>query len=144
MLLLYSCFCLVRMHFIMFLYVCVCVYDLYLTCVCACLFSLFFFLCNIVLYCVLYYIMRPYTEGCLDRYHIGIPRELYEIRTQPWLSEGSLTCDPCHHRDPSFNCTPKQFHHQCPWFHIMNDMSATCEPRTINLSITGESITCTT
>ena len=28
---------------------------------------------------------------------IGIPRELSEIRTQPWLSEGSLTCDPCHH-----------------------------------------------
>ena len=31
----------------------------------------------------------------LDRYRIGIPRELSEIRTQPWLSEGSLTCDPC-------------------------------------------------
>ena len=29
----------------------------------------------------------------LDRYRIGIPRELSEIRTQPWLSEGSLTCD---------------------------------------------------
>ena len=27
----------------------------------------------------------------LDRYRIGIPRELSEIRTQPWLSEGSLT-----------------------------------------------------
>ena len=53
----------------------------------------------IVLYCiVLYCIMRPYTEGQLDRYRIGIPRELSEIRTQPWLSEGSLTCDPCHHR----------------------------------------------
>ena len=26
----------------------------------------------------------------LDRYRIGIPRELSEIRTQPWLSEGSL------------------------------------------------------
>ena len=25
----------------------------------------------------------------LDRYRIGIPRELSEIRTQPWLSEGS-------------------------------------------------------
>ena len=34
----------------------------------------------------------------LDRYRIGIPRELSEIRTQPWLSEGSLTCDPYHHR----------------------------------------------
>ena len=31
----------------------------------------------------------------LGRYRIGIPRELSEIRTQPWLSEGSLTCDPC-------------------------------------------------
>ena len=29
----------------------------------------------------------------LDSYRIGIPRELSEIRTQPWLSEGSLTCD---------------------------------------------------
>ena len=29
----------------------------------------------------------------LDRYRIGIPRELSEIRTQPWLSEGFLTCD---------------------------------------------------
>ena len=36
----------------------------------------------------------------LDRYRIGIPRELSEIRTQPWLSEGSLTCDPYHHRGP--------------------------------------------
>ena len=41
--------------------------------------------------------MRPYTEGRLDRYRIGIPWELSEIRTQPWLSEGSLTCDPGHH-----------------------------------------------
>ena len=38
----------------------------------------------------------------LDRYRIGIPRELSEIRTQPWLSEGSLTCDPNHHRGPIF------------------------------------------
>ena len=56
----------------------------------------------------------------LDRYRIGIPLELSEIRTQPWLSEGSLTCDPYHHRGPIF-----------------------CEPRTINLSITGERITFT-
>ena len=42
--------------------------------------------------------MRPYTEGLLDRYRIGIPRELSEIHTQPWRSQGSLTCDPCHHR----------------------------------------------
>ena len=27
----------------------------------------------------------------LDRYRIGIPRELSEIRTQPWLREGSLS-----------------------------------------------------
>ena len=45
---------------------------------------------TIVLHCI----MRPYTEGRLDRYHIGIPRELSEIRTQLWLSKGSLTCDP--------------------------------------------------
>ena len=32
----------------------------------------------------------------LDRYCIGIPRELSEIHTQPWLSEGSLTCGPYH------------------------------------------------
>ena len=42
--------------------------------------------------------MRPYTEGRLDLYRIVIPRELSQIRTQPWLSEGSLTCNPCHHR----------------------------------------------
>ena len=47
---------------------------------------------RIVLYCiVLYCIMRPYIEGRLDRYRIGIPHEFSEIRTQPWLSEGSLT-----------------------------------------------------
>ena len=58
-------------------------------------------------YCiVLFCIMRPYTEGRLDRYRIGIPRELSEIRTQPWLSEGSVTCDPRHYKDPSFNCAP--------------------------------------
>ena len=51
---------------------------------------------------VLYCIMRPCTDGRLDRYRIDIPRELSEIRTQPWLSEGSLTCDPCHHRGPIF------------------------------------------
>ena len=57
----------------------------------------------ITLYCiVLYCIMRPYTEGRLGRYRIAIPRELSEIRTQPWLSEGSLTCDPCRHRGPTF------------------------------------------
>ena len=38
----------------------------------------------------------------LDRYRIGIPWELAEIRTQPWLSEGSLTCDLYHHRGPIF------------------------------------------
>ena len=45
----------------------------------------------IVLYCVLLFcIMRPYTEGWLDRYRIGVPPELSEIRTQPWLSQRSL------------------------------------------------------
>ena len=38
----------------------------------------------------------------LDRYRIGIPRELSEIRIKPWLSEKSLTCDPYHHRGPIF------------------------------------------
>ena len=57
----------------------------------------------IVLNCiVLYCIMRPYTEDRLDRYRIDFSRELSEIRTQPWLSERSLTCDPCHHRRPIF------------------------------------------
>ena len=45
--------------------------------------------------------MRPdNTEGRLDHYRIGIG--VSEIRTQPWLSEGSLTCDPCHHKGPIF------------------------------------------
>ena len=57
----------------------------------------------------------------LDRYRIDIPRELSEIRTQPWLSEGSLTCHVIT-GDPSFNCAPTQFHQQCPCYHIMNDM----------------------
>ena len=57
-----------------------------------------------ILYCILYCITctRPYTKGRLDCYRIDIPRELSEIHTQPWLSEGSLTCDPCHHRGPIF------------------------------------------
>ena len=38
----------------------------------------------------------------LDRYRIGIPRELSEIRTQPCLHEGSLSCDPYHHSGPIF------------------------------------------
>ena len=42
--------------------------------------------------------MRHYTESRLDSYYIGIPWELSEIRTQPWLSKGSLTCDPYHHK----------------------------------------------
>ena len=53
---------------------------------------------SVVLYCV----MRPSIEGQLDRYRIGIPRELSEIRAQPWPSEGSLTCDPYHDRGPIF------------------------------------------
>ena len=48
--------------------------------------------CTALHYCIaLYCIMRSYTDGQLDRYRIGIPRELSEIRTQLWLSEGSLT-----------------------------------------------------
>ena len=57
----------------------------------------------IVLYCiVLYCIMRPNNEGRLDRYRIGIPRELSEVRTLSWLSEESLTCDLFHHKGPIF------------------------------------------
>ena len=58
----------------------------------------------------------------LDRYRIGIPRQLSEIRTQPWPSEGSLTCEAAIHittGDPSFTkslCVGvaryrTQFHH---------------------------------
>ena len=53
---------------------------------------------SIVLYCI----MRLYTEGRLDRYHNRHSSGESEIRTQPWLSEGSLTCDPYHHRGPIF------------------------------------------
>ena len=63
---------------------------------------------------VLYCIQRPYIEDRLDRYGIGIP-ELSEIRTQPWLIEGALTCDSCHQWGPIFN-------DQGPCFHIMNGM----------------------
>ena len=77
----------------------------------------------IVLYCiVLYCIMRPYTDGRLDRYCIDIPRELSEIRTQSWLSEGSLPAIHVTTGDQSFNCAPTQFHQQCHCYHIMNDM----------------------
>ena len=46
--------------------------------------------------------MRPYAERRLDCYSIGSPRELSEIHTQPWMSEESLTYDPCHHKGPIF------------------------------------------
>ena len=39
--------------------------------------------------------MRPYTDGRLDRYRIGIPRELSEIRTQPWLSDTNTDTEIC-------------------------------------------------
>ena len=64
--------------------------------------------------------MNPYTEGRLDCDRIGIPRELFEIRTQPWLTEGSLTCDPCRTENPSFNCAPTQIHQHHSCFHVMN------------------------
>ena len=56
-------------------------------------------ICLIVLYCI----MRPYPDGPIGPLYncICIPRELSEIRTQPWLSERSLTCDPYHHRGPN-------------------------------------------
>ena len=40
--------------------------------------------------------MSPKTEGRLDRYHIGIPRENPKSALDLGLSEGSLTCDPYH------------------------------------------------
>ena len=51
---------------------------------------------------LLYCIMRPYTDGPIGPLSYRHSRELSEIRTQPWLSEGSLTCDPYHHRGPIF------------------------------------------
>ena len=49
----------------------------------------------------------------LDRYRIGIPRELSEIRTQPWLSEGSLTCDPYHLEPSTFRLLESASRLQC-------------------------------
>ena len=40
--------------------------------------------------------IRRYTEGQLDRYRIGIPRELFEIHTQHWLSEGFFSPQETH------------------------------------------------
>ena len=56
-----------------------------------------------LLYCiVLYGIMMPYTDGPIGPLSHRHSWELSEIRTQPWLSEGSLTCDPYHHKGPIF------------------------------------------
>ena len=78
-----------------YIHIVLCTYILY--CVHTyCIVYIHIVLCTCMMYCV----MRPYSEGRLDRYRIGIPLELSEVRTQPWLSEGSLTCDPCHHRGP--------------------------------------------
>ena len=74
------------------------------------------------MYCIVLCIMRPYTEGRLDRYRIAISLEMSEICTQPWLSEGSLPTIYVTTEDPSINCAASQFRHQCPCFHIMNDM----------------------
>ena len=54
-----------------------------------------------VLYCIVLHCIVLYCI-VLDRYRIGIPLEVSEIRNQPWLSEGSIACDPCHHRGPIF------------------------------------------
>ena len=76
-----------------------------------------------ILYCiVLYCIMRPYTDGRVDRNCICIPRELFEIRGQPWLSEGSLPAIYVTTKNPSFNCALTQFYQQCLCYHIMNDI----------------------
>ena len=60
-----------------------------------------------------------------------------EIRTQPWLSEGSLTCDLliAHRRNSITSVLVTT-----SW---MTCLSATCEPWAINLSIIGERITFT-
>ena len=49
----------------------------------------------------------------LDRYRIGIPRELSEIRTQPWLSEESITCDPYHLEPSTFRLLESASRLQC-------------------------------
>ena len=112
---------------------------------CTCLYYTYFmktlhcivFYC-IVLYCiVLYCIMRPYPEGRLDRSRIGIPRELSEIRTQPWLGEGSFNL-----RSMSLKGTylliarrRNSITRVLVTISLMTCLSATCEPRTINLPI---------
>ena len=63
----------------------------------------------------------------LDRYRIGIPRELSEIRTQPWLSEGSLTRDPCHHRGPLHKMRADAIPSPVSLFPY-HEGHATCEP----------------
>ena len=79
-------------------------------------------------------------ESQLDHYHIEVSAFLWSCpKSAPWLSEKSLTADPCNNRGPFFNCAQTQFHHQSPWFYNMND----CEPQTIKLSLTGERITFT-
>ena len=40
--------------------------------------------------------IKRYTEGQLDRYRIGIPRELFEIHTEHWLSEGFFSPQETH------------------------------------------------
>ena len=91
---------------------CIVLYCIVLYCIVLYFVVLYFIVfCCIALYCIvlyctvldciaLYCIMRSYTDGRLDRYRIGIPRQLYKIHIQPWLSDGSLTCDPYHYREP--------------------------------------------
>ena len=83
----------------------------------------------IVLYCIV--LWGPILMARLDRYCIGIPRELSEIRTQPWLSEGSLTCDPCHHRGPHLLIARRRNSINSVLFTIswMTCLFATREPR---------------
>ena len=79
-------------------------------------------------------VMRPYTEGRLDCSRIGIHRELSEIRTQPRLSEGSLTCDPCHHSGSIFLIARRRNSTTSVLVSISRKtcLSTTCEPRTID------------
>ena len=56
-----------------------------------------------VTYCiVLNCNMRPYTDGPIGPLSYRHSSGKSEIRIQPWLSEGSLTCDLYHHRRPIF------------------------------------------
>ena len=52
-------------------------------------------MCFLLRFCIVLYYEALYCRSDWTAIvRIGIPRELFKIRTQPWLSERSLTCDP--------------------------------------------------